>query len=947
MSNQPKVFEFAKEVGLETLALMDKIREWKLPVKSHMAELTPDMQEEIRKRLAPSAEAPAAPAKKRAVKKPAAAPTPVPKPVRSSKAASKEAVAEAAPAKVAAPGAKRIIRRKAGEATEEPVVAAPEVAPLETVPAAIEAPAPAVPEPAAPTPVEIVATAPEPQVAAPAEAEPLGAPITPDAGTRESEAAASPSAETATSPAASAPQVRRMREVVMTPRGPSSGVRSEPMIPRTNIVGRMDLSRVQPQGGGPGRPGAAPGPGGFRGPRPAGGAAGRNLRTGFFVAPPPTAPLPEGDHDRDRRPLDDRFAKKKPTPKTPGEGVDVQFSAAEFRKREMVFQPKKKKDSLGREARQTQITTPAAHKRVVRVDNNITVADFASAMNVKAPQLIKVLMNNGIMANMNTVLDYETAALVAPEFSFEVTNVFRTVEETLDGKAFGNLEAAAVARTPVVTVMGHVDHGKTSLLDAIRNANVASGEAGGITQHIGAYRVSLPSGQNVTFLDTPGHEAFTAMRARGANATDVAIIVVAADDGVMPQTAEAVNHAKAAGVPIIVAINKMDRPNANPDRIKKQLTEFELVPEEWGGSTIFVPVSAIKREGIQELLEQVLVVAEMQDLKANPERSGTGLVIEAKLDKGRGPVATLLIKDGSISVGQWIVAGQAYGRVRNMIDDKGQVRQSAGPGEPIEILGLNQAPSAGDRFDVTADEDIAREAAARRQQIVAQEAAKGSGEKLSIEAIFSKVQQGDVKELPVVLKSDVAGSAEAIKGMFAKAGTSEVKIKLIHSAVGGISESDVLLASTAKGLVIGFNVRPDGAAQAMAKRTGIDIKLYTIVYELMDDLKKLMGGLLAPTIQEKQLGRAEVRNLFVVPKIGTIAGCSVLDGKVARNNRVRLVRDGRVIYTGGMASLKRFKDDVKEVAQGFECGIGIENYNDVKVGDIIEAFVEESIAREL
>jgi translation initiation factor IF-2 len=503
-----------------------------------------------------------------------------------------------------------------------------------------------------------------------------------------------------------------------------------------------------------------------------------------------------------------------------------------------------------------------------------------------------------------------------------------------------------VPRPPVVTVMGHVDHGKTSLLDAIRKAKVAAGEAGGITQHIGAYNVKLEDGHQITFIDTPGHEAFTAMRARGANVTDIAIIVVAADDGMMPQTVEAVNHAKAAKVPIIVAINKMDKPAANPERIKQQLTELELVPEEWGGTTIYVPVSALKGDGIKELLEQINLVAEVAELRANPKRSGTGIVIESRMEKGRGSVATILIQDGTVNVGEIIVAGQVVGRVRGLMNDRGESIKSAPPGTPVEVQGLPEPPQAGDRFDMAKDESSAREIAEqRRSQIKAEETPNS---KMTLEQLFSRVKTGDVKELSLILKSDVAGSLEAIKGMLSKIGNDEVKIKLVHSAVGGITESDVLLASTSSGgVIVGFNVRPDGGAARMAKEKGIEIKTYSIIYELIDDLKKALGGLLAPTVVEKAMGRAEVRNTFTVPKMGTIAGCFVTEGKIARNNMLRLVRDGKIVYEGKLGSLKRFKDDAKEVASGFECGIGIENFNDIKVGDVIEAFVKEEQVREL
>jgi translation initiation factor IF-2 len=493
--------------------------------------------------------------------------------------------------------------------------------------------------------------------------------------------------------------------------------------------------------------------------------------------------------------------------------------------------------------------------------------------------------------------------------------------------------------------MGHVDHGKTSLLDAIRSAKVAAGEAGGITQHIGAYSVTAPDGSLITFLDTPGHEAFTAMRARGANATDIAIIVVAADDGMMPQTAEAINHAKAAGVPMIVAVNKMDKPGANPDRIKQQLTELEIVPEEWGGNTIFVEVSALKHTGIDKLLENIKLLAEVAELKANPKNSGSGLVIEAKLEKGKGPVATILVKDGHVKVGQYIVAGSMKGRVKSLINDKGERIDEVLPGMPAEILGLDGVPSAGDRFDVVKDEKTAEEVVQIRKDKTLKE--KEFHKKTTLEDLFSRVTQGDVKDLNIVLKADVQGSLEAIQGMLAKANSLEVKTRVIHFGVGGVTENDVLLAHTAKGIVIGFNVRPDSNAQAKAKQIGVDVRSYTIVYEMMDEIKKAMQGLLAPQIVEKPVGSAEVRNTFTVPKIGMIAGCFVTSGKILRSNMLRLVREGKIVYEGKVSSLKRFKDDVKDVQEGFECGIGIENFNDIKVGDVIEAYLKEEIAREL
>jgi translation initiation factor IF-2 len=968
-----KVFEFAKEIGMETLALMDKIREWKLPVRSHMADLDSELIEQIRIKLRDESGSDAAPKKatKKVAKsavaadevaestlKKAAAKSvakPIPKPVKATKAKPAAEADEAASGKkvvVKKAAAKVVVRKKVEEEEAEALAAAEaqtaaaaaaEAQAAETVEVEVSAEAaPATALEADEASPSLGATGGQTAVAASAAAPTVAAAEAESATSTENPA--TPAAEVAASTGPAAPA--RKREVMMTPGGPQSGIRSQP---RGNIVGRMDLSRVQaPAGtrpmGGP-RPAGPGGPSGFGGPRPGFGGGPRPLRAGFVAPPPPLAGQPNFDHDE----LDRKKAEAKKEKARVGAGTgkeeEVQtFSATEFRKREMVFQPKKKKGTLNRPAMQTQITQAKASKRVVKINGAMKVADLAQEIGVKAAQLTKKLMGMGMMATMTTELDFDTIALVVPEFGWEAQNVQKTVDALIEETAFGNLEAAPQLRPPVVTIMGHVDHGKTSLLDAIRNARVAQGEAGGITQHIGAYQVTTSNGQLVSFIDTPGHEAFTAMRARGANVTDIVIIVVAADDGVMPQTVEAINHAKAAEVPIIVAVNKMDKPGANPDRIKQQMTEFELVPEEWGGTTIFVPVSALKKTGLDELLEQISLVAEIEDLKANPDRSASGVVIESRMDKGRGPVATLLVQEGTLKVGQSVVVGSVAGRVRSLINDRGDRVQEAPPSMPVEILGLEAVPNAGDKFDVVeSDEAAARIAETRRLDA---ESLK-KGEKVSMDEIFAKLKAGAVKEMPIVLKSDVAGSAEAIKGMFEKLATDEVKIKLVHSAVGGINESDVLLASTAKGFVVGFNVRPDGGAQAEAKRLGVEIKTYGIVYELMDDMKKALGGLLSPETKETQLGRAEVRNLFTVPKIGTIAGSFVLDGKITRQAQVRLVRDGKIIYTGKLASLKRFKDDAREVAQGFECGIGIENYNDLKVGDVIEAFSQETVQREL
>lgn len=960
MSN-PKVFEFAKEVGMTPLALMDKIREWQLPVKSHMAELDPEVLEVIKTKLnAPADEAGAAEKKKTVARKkaPAAAkkadaPTPV-KTTAVKSTATKAGAAKAASAKAAAaPAAKAatpaaagtvVRRKKASEVAPEVETETPAVIEESVTPAAA-----AEVETAVETAAPVAKTVAPPAKVAAAPVAPVETPV----------AEVPPAVVEATAAAASTAEDAEKKSV-----GPArkkevsignSGVASS-TAPRRNIIGRMDLSRVGPQSSGPGgRPDS-------RGPRPQGGAnAGPNaagglnrpkgnLRAGFVQQAPPTTGFPEVGSEFDRRKDDKRrkgggVAEGAATPKINEEEALKHFDASEFRKREMVFQPKKKKGMLTRPAMQTQITQPKASKRVVKVNQTMRVGDLAQEMKIKAPELIKVLMKNGVMASMNTDLDFDTISLIAPDFGFEAVNAFKSAENViLDSANVGSAEDR-ITRPPVVTIMGHVDHGKTSLLDTIRNANVAQGEAGGITQHIGAYQVKTEDGNVITFLDTPGHEAFTAMRARGANVTDIAIIVVAADDGVMPQTAEAISHAKAAGVPMIVAVNKMDKPGANPDKVKQQLTEYEVVPEEWGGTTIFVNVSALKKTGIKELLEQINLLAEVGELKGNPNRLGTGAVIESRLEKGRGPMASILVKDGTVKVGQHIVAGSVSGKVKSLMNHKGEKVLEAGPGTPVEVLGLSDVPNAGDVFDIVKDEKVAEQVIQIRKDQVRRAAEPQA--KLSLEDIFSKVKQGDVKELNVILKTDVAGSEEAIKGMFAKLATNEVKLKLVHSAVGGITESDVLLASTAKGIVVGFNVRPDGGATNKAKQLGVDIRSYSIVYELMDEMKKAMAGLLTPDIVEKVMGRAEVRNTFTVPKIGTIAGCFVVDGKIARSNLARLTRDGKIIYEGKISSLKRFKDDAREVATGFECGIGIENFNDVKVGDVIEAFVKEEIAREL
>lgn len=580
----------------------------------------------------------------------------------------------------------------------------------------------------------------------------------------------------------------------------------------------------------------------------------------------------------------------------------------------------------------------------VVLPEEIAVCDLAAKLHATNAEVVKRLMTLGVMASANQVIEYDAAALVAEEFGAKVTKeVVVTIEEQLIDES-EDTDDNLIPRNPVVVVMGHVDHGKTSLLDAIRHSNVASGEAGGITQAIGAYKVRI-NDQDITFLDTPGHEAFTAMRMRGAQVTDVAILVVAADDGIMPQTIEAIHHAKAAGVEIVVAINKMDKHGANPDRIKQQLTEYELIPEEWGGETICVPVSAIKKEGIDKLLESVLLVAEMKELKANPNRAAKGTVIEARLDKGRGPVTTVLVQNGTLHLGDTIIAGTAVGRIRAMIDDKGKNVKFAGPSDPVEIIGLSEVPDAGDIFHAVEDERMARELVEERKFREKEEQFKASNA-VSLEDLFSRIQEGAVKDFNVVVKADVKGSAEAVKQSLEKISNEEVQVKVIHMGVGAINESDIMLAAASNAIVVGFNVRPDSAAKDSAARNSIQIKTYRVIYDCIEEIEAALKGMLAPKIEEKVIGHAEIRQVYKVSGVGSIAGCYVTDGKIQRNCQVRLLRDNIVIFEGNLASLKRFKDDAKEVSEGFECGMSIEKYNDIKELDVIEAFVMDEIKAE-
>lgn len=577
----------------------------------------------------------------------------------------------------------------------------------------------------------------------------------------------------------------------------------------------------------------------------------------------------------------------------------------------------------------------------VQIPDEISVQELAVRMKKTGTEVVKCLMKNGIMASLSQIIDFDTAAIIAEEMGCKVEHeVVVTIEERLIDDHVDSDEDLK-PRAPVVVVMGHVDHGKTSLLDYIRHAHVAAGEAGGITQAIGAYVVDV-NGSPITFLDTPGHEAFTSMRARGAMVTDVAILMVAATEGIKPQTIESINHAKAAGIPIVVAINKMDLPGANPEKVKQQLTEHELVPEEWGGETIMCPISAKTGEGVEELLEMLVLQAEMQNLRANPNRAASGSVIEARLDKGRGPIMTVLVQNGTLKQGDVIIAGTAVGRVRTMINDKGQRVTEAGPSIPVEIAGMSEVPNAGDAFNAVGDERMARELVEERKE-KAKMAANSANKKVSLDDLFARIQQGEMKDFNIIVKADVKGSAEAVKASLEKLSNEEVRVRVIHSAVGAINESDVMLASTSNAVIVGFNVRPDNAARDSAARAEVDIRMYRVIYDCIEELEAAMKGMLAPKYQEKVIGHAEVRQTYKVSKVGTVCGCYVLDGKIQRNCQVRVLRDNIVIFEGNLASLRRFKDDVKEVASGYECGMQVEKFNDIKDLDVIECFVMEQI----
>jgi translation initiation factor IF-2 len=734
-----------------------------------------------------------------------------------------------------------------------------------------------------------------------------------------------------------APAIAETREARPAPAEPEPSAEPVPEKPAptqeeaprgARILGRIDLRQTPKPG-----PAAAPVP-----RRPAPGAP------AVPQTPGAQAQVPARDGEKPEGGEEAKAAKPGRHKKRVVKKQEVlEFREKEFRGGRI---PKKKRALPGKEQKKTEITVPRASKRVVKISEVITVGDLAREMGIKAGEVIKKLMGLGMMATINQVLDADTATLIASEFDHQVENVAFDVESELELRHQAEEpESALVPRSPVVTIMGHVDHGKTSLLDAIRSTNVTAQEHGGITQHIGAYHVQV-DGRSVTFLDTPGHEAFTAMRARGAQVTDIVVLVVAADDGVMPQTVEAINHARAAEVPIIVAINKIDRPDANLERVKRGLSEHGLISEDWGGDTVFAPVSAKTREGIPHLLEMLLLQSDILELKANPDKLARGTIVEAKLDRGRGPVATVLVQEGTLRVGDAFVCGVFYGKVRAMIDDRGRKVEAAPPSFPVEILGLQGVPQAGDSFVSVADEAKARQVAEFRHTKQREtELVKSS--KVSLEELYSQIKAGDVKELSVVLKADVQGSVEALTEALSRLSTDEVKLRVIHGSVGGITESDVLLAAASNAIVIGFNVRPESKGAALAAKEGVDVRLYTIIYEAVADVRAAMEGMLEPTFREQTQGRVEIRQTFNIQGVGTIAGCYVTEGKVQRGSLVRLLRDQVVVHEGRLASLKRFKDDVREVTAGYECGLALEGYQDVKQGDVIEAYERIPVVRRI
>jgi translation initiation factor IF-2 len=966
-----KVYELAKELGIDSISLVDKLKGLDINVKNHMSELTDGDAEKARNVLkvgstTVGADSTTKTAKKTVTRKAsgtgaATAKTATKTPAKAAPAAT-ETPAASAGATAAAPAAKPVRKRTtAAAAPKEPVAAAPAAAPAQPAGAA------------GPETSSSSSTVIRRRVLSDGATQTVTSTISTVTGT-EKEAKGPESAPLAETPAGTIEETASGLSVAETAPVPPQAV-SEPEAGKPSIKTSADGNRVETvrtevktEGGKTTtsvirrtettlttyslKDGLGKRPGGLRiieqakpePAKPAGdkaGAAGATAGKGSFKSDRDGFKFARVDKENLDRMAEEEARKRGPKAfDAVIKPEDVKFS--DYRKKEMIFIPKKKKAPVGKDVKKTEITVAAAHKRVVEMGDTIKVSELAQQMSVKAGDVIKKLMSMGTMATLNQAIDFDTATIIAHEFQFEVKNIaFREDEvlETAEEKAEDLLP-----RPPVVTIMGHVDHGKTTLLDSIREANVAAGEAGGITQHIGAYTIQK-DGKLITFIDTPGHEAFTSMRARGANVTDIVVLVVSADDGVMPQTREALSHAKAAEVPIIVAVNKIDKPGANPEKIKQALAELDLLAEDWGGETIYVPVSALKKTNIDKLLESILLVAEVQDLKAVQKGLMRGVVLESRVEKGRGPVASVLVNRGILRIGDIVVSGTQWGRVKAMTNHLGESVKEVLPGMAAEILGLDGVPNAGEPIDSVKDEKAATTLVDHRVSQARDK--KQMSSKASMEDLFARAQAGELKELRVVLKADVFGSVEAVKESLIKQSTDKVKVKVIHSAAGGITESDVMLANASNAIIIGFNVRPETKARSLAESEHIEIKCYNIIYELIDDVKLAMAGLLDKKRVETYLGRAEVRQTFSIPKAGTIAGCFVIDGKLVRNAQVRLLRDSRIIFDGKLNSLKRFKDDAKEVNQGYECGMGIDGYNDIKIGDLIEAYQIDMVAQEL
>ena len=962
MAEKLKVRDLANELGVGNKELLTKLRELDIQVKSFMSSLTEEeaalvrsemathqgTTEVVRKevqpgvivrrrkkggrteRQAPPAETPAPEAAKEAEAPEAAGAAPEKAPAP--KAEPVEAPAADKPARIVTPKAEpkpagaRVVVRPDEEPAQQPQQAeetkpqeaAPAQIAAEQAPAAAEMPVPPADKPA------------EPEVGA---QEPVPSEAQADAETEAPKAAAEPEKPAAASgaEAESGEDSEAQADAKAKPSEKFSGS-------QVRVIAKAEPRPARPAQQRDARP-ARPGrPGGFSGPGGPGGPGGpRPAQPG---AGAPGEPAGDSDGGRKRKKKKDRRTVSyngEPGMQSPDGKRHMDGPGGD---RPARGRPRKKgRGGRKQDMPEQQTTAPMkAAKRKLRIEEAIRVSDMAHQMGIKAPEIIRVLMGLGVMATINASLDIDTATVVAGEFGYEVEKVGFAEEDYLP-TAEPDKEENLKPRPPVVTIMGHVDHGKTSLLDAIRTSKVTEGEAGGITQHIGAYHVPTDKGE-IVFLDTPGHEAFTAMRARGAKVTDLVILVVAADDGVMDQTREAVSHSKAAGVPIVVAVNKMDKEGANPERVQRELAEMELVPEDWGGDTMFVPVSAKQKTGIDDLLDMVLLQSEVLELQANPDKLAKGHIVEAKLDKGRGPLGTVLVQEGTLKQGDSFVCGLHYGKVRAMFDDQGNKIPEAGPSIPVEVQGFDGVPGAGDEFTAVADDKVARRIAEARQ-LKQREADLAKQTKVTLESFLqSKPSDAEVQTLGVVLKADVQGSLEAISEALIKCSTDAVKIDIIHSGAGGITESDIMLARASEAIIIGFNVRATAKIREVAEHENVEIRYYDIIYKLVEDIKDAMAGMLAPVITEQYLGQAEVRETFSVPKVGTVAGCAVVDGKLARNAPVRLLRDGVVIYTGTLNSLRRFKDDVKEVAKGYECGVGLERFNDIKVGDVIEAFEE-------